>query len=48
MRGEAPKLNSSDVLSAKVPQGVDRRTFLMRSAVVGATAVMIGRKVSAE
>jgi L-serine dehydratase len=48
MSGETPKLNSSDVLSAKVPQGVDRRTFLMRSAVVGATAVMIGRKVSAD
>jgi L-serine dehydratase len=48
MSSETPKLTSGDVLSAKVPQGVDRRTFLMRSAVVGATAVMIGRKVSAE
>jgi L-serine dehydratase len=36
------------VLSHEVPKGVDRRTFLMRSAVVGATAVIVGRPVSAE
>ena len=30
-----------------IPHGVDRRTFLMRSAVVGAAAVMTGRSVSA-
>lgn len=36
------------VLFPKVPEGVDRRTFLMRSAVVGATAVILGKKVSAE
>ena len=30
------------------PPGVDRRTFLMRSAVVGAAAVITGRVVSAE
>jgi L-serine dehydratase len=35
-----------DVLTPKVPKGVDRRTFLMRSAVVGATAVMTGCGVS--
>ena len=45
---EAPLGREEDVLSAEVPQGVDRRTFLMRSAVVGATAVMVGRSVSAE
>ena len=32
---------------ASVPEGVDRRTFLMRSAVIGAAAVMTGRVVSA-
>ena len=32
----------------EVPPGVDRRTFLMRSAVIGATAVILGRSVSAE
>jgi len=34
--------------SQEVPPGVDRRTFLMRSAVIGATAVILGRSVSAE
>ena len=37
-----------DLTSREVPEGVDRRTFLMRSAVVGATAVMTGRNVSAQ
>jgi L-serine dehydratase len=31
-----------------VPPGVDRRTFFMRSAVIGAAAVMTGRTVSAQ
>ena len=31
----------------EVPAGTDRRTFLMRSAVVGSAAVMTGRVVSA-
>jgi L-serine dehydratase len=36
-------------LSAEeAPAGVDRRTFMMRSAVVGAAAVISGRPVSAE
>jgi L-serine dehydratase len=42
-------LSSPDeVVSVEVPTGVDRRTFLMRSAVVGATAVMTGQIISAE
>ena len=32
----------------EVPPGVDRRTFLMRSAVVGATMVIVGDQVSAK
>jgi L-serine dehydratase len=32
----------------EVPDNVDRRTFLMRSAVIGATAVITGRTVSAQ
>jgi L-serine dehydratase len=32
----------------EVPLGVDRRTFMMRSAVVGSAAVITGRVVSAE
>ena len=34
-------------ISQEIPPGVDRRTFLMRSAVVGATTVMLGRSLSA-
>jgi L-serine dehydratase len=37
-----------EVASQKVPSGVDRRTFLMRSAVIGATGVIIGRPISAQ
>jgi L-serine dehydratase len=37
-----------EVTSKQIPSGVDRRTFLMRSAVVGATAVMTGRTISAQ
>ena len=32
----------------EIPAGVDRRTFLMRSAVVGAATVLTGRPVSAK
>jgi len=31
-----------------VPPGVDRRKFLMRSALMGATAILTGRAVSAQ
>ena len=37
-----------DVVGQEVPAGVDRRTFLMRSAVVGATSVITGRSISAQ
>src|SRR6185503_1918894 len=40
--------NTDEVTSGSIPTGVDRRTFLMRSAVVGATAVMTGKVISAE
>jgi len=40
--------DSDDLLSQPVPDGVDRRTFLMRSAVVGAAGVIAGRYVSAQ
>lgn len=39
--------NTSPVISHEVPPGVDRRSFLMRSAVVGAAAMMTGTTVSA-
>ena len=34
--------------SQEVPDGVDRRAFLMRSALIGATAVILDRPVSAQ
>ena len=40
-----PSLADTD--AADLPAGVDRRTFLMRTAVVGAAAVLTGREVSA-
>ena len=45
---EDPLGSSDSLLSQQVPPGVDRRTFLMRSAVVGATTVMLGRSVGAQ
>src|SRR5678809_409076 len=35
-------------LSQEISPEVDRRTFLMRSALIGATAVILGQPVSAE
>src|ERR1700751_1781792 len=37
-----------DIISQKVPEGVDRRAFLMRSALIGATAIILDRPVSAQ
>ena len=39
--------SSESFISQEIPPGVDRRTFLMRSAVVGATTVILGRSLSA-
>jgi L-serine dehydratase len=36
------------LISREIPPGVDRRTFLMRSAVVGATAVITGSHLSGQ
>ena len=43
-----PLAKADDVLSPEVPTGVDRRTFFMRSAVIGATAVITGIPISAQ
>ena len=43
-----PLADTSQLISQEVPPGVDRRSFLIRSAVGGAAAVMTGRLVSAE
>jgi L-serine dehydratase len=34
------------MVSQKVPDGVDRRAFLMRSALIGATAIILDRPIS--
>ena len=47
--GETDSLGSTrDVISAEIPANADRRTFLMRSAVIGATAVITGTGISAQ
>ncbi|MGH7493034.1 MAG: L-serine ammonia-lyase [bacterium] len=43
-----PLGRSDQLIAQEIPPGIDRRTFLMRSAVVGATAVILGRSVSAQ
>src|SRR4030095_16333072 len=45
---EDPLADTSQLISQEVPPGVDRRHFLIRSAVGGAAAVMVGHVVSAE
>jgi L-serine dehydratase len=48
VEGQGP-LDSLDRLAEQeTPEGVDRRKFLMRSALIGATAVMTGRSLSAQ
>src|SRR5262245_35613931 len=42
------RLPDDDLEATDLPPGVDRRTFLMRSAVVGSAAVITGRTLSAE
>jgi L-serine dehydratase len=38
----------NEIASQKAPDGVDRRAFLMRSALIGATAIILDRPVSAQ
>ena len=45
---EDPLSDTSQVISHEIPPSVDRRTFMMRSAVVAATAVITGRTISAQ
>jgi L-serine dehydratase len=45
---EDPLWSTGQLASQEVPEGVDRRKFLMRSALIGATAVLTGRAVSAQ
>src|SRR3954471_21600296 len=43
-----PLADPTQLISHEIPAGVDRRGFLIRSAVVGAAALMTGRLVSAQ
>ena len=45
---EDPLADTSGLISKQIPPGVDRRNFLMRSAVGGAAAVMMGSSVSTQ
>jgi L-serine dehydratase len=45
---EDPLADTSRLISQEIPPGVDRRDFLIRSAVGGAAAVMMGTTVSAQ
>ncbi|MGB7924556.1 MAG: L-serine ammonia-lyase [Pyrinomonadaceae bacterium] len=45
---EDPLGSAGELLSQEIPPGVDRRNFLIRSAVGGAAAVMMGRTLSAQ
>ena len=45
---DAPLLTADALETVDVPPGVDRRTFLMRSAVIGSAAVIAGLPVSTE
>jgi L-serine dehydratase len=45
---EDPLADTSSIISNSIPSGVNRRAFVMRSAVIGAAAVMTGRLVSAK
>src|SRR5262245_38233000 len=46
--GEDPLADTRQVIAHEIPNGVDRRSFLMRTAVGGAAAVMTGCAPSPE
>jgi L-serine dehydratase len=48
IKRDDPLADTSELVSQEVPPGVDRRSFLIRSAVVGATAVILGRSIPAQ
>ncbi len=45
---EDPLAPTEQFTSQKVPEGVDRRAFFMRSALIGATAIILDRPISAQ
>jgi L-serine dehydratase len=47
-RWDDPLRSSDEISSMNIPDGVDRRAFLMRSALISAAAVITGRPLSAQ
>ena len=47
-RREDPPFGPDAEIDSEIPAGVDRRTFLMKTAVLGSAAVIAGRPVTAE
>jgi L-serine dehydratase len=45
---QACSLTKEDFDTPEVPEGVDRRSFIVRSAIISAAVLMTGREVSAE
>jgi L-serine dehydratase len=45
---EGPLADTNGVISQEIPSGIDRRTFLMRSAVVAAAVAITGNHMSAQ
>ena len=45
---EDPLASTDQLTSQEIPRGVDRRNFLIRSAVGGAAAVMMGHSISTQ
>ena len=45
---EKAALRASDAMQPQIPKGVDRRAFMMRSAMIGAMSVMTGSPISAQ
>jgi L-serine dehydratase len=43
-----PPANANSLVSQEIPEGADRRTFLMRSAVITAATMIVGRPMSAQ
>jgi L-serine dehydratase len=43
-----PAGSAEGLAPQKLPEGLDRRKFLMRNALIGATAILTGREVSAQ
>ena len=48
MKRENDELESALTSGTEIPAGVDRRSFLMRSAVISAAALMTGRTLTPE